>query len=207
MTENAVRPHGAKLGANIRAEGSRADLSRVEGRTTGVTVSSSASIRPASIAPIASILGGMSEPASELPAEALARRGVVTHLTINGERVALIVPASLMDTLRILATLLTSGQASAALPALLPEVYPWARYLPDEALQEFAGELGEALRGGDDAPELVERVVISWRSTAEAYADPELLAALRAPVTDCGPVPEPPASSRQHPGGLDALAR
>jgi len=32
-----------------------------------------------------------------------------------------------------------------------------------------------------------------WRATAETYADPELLSALKAPVRDCGPVPEPAA--------------
>jgi hypothetical protein len=140
-------------------------------------------------------LRDMSVPAREPPAdaEALARRGAITHVTINGERIALIVPASLMDTLRILAALLSTGSVSGDLPALLPDVYPWARHLPDEALEEFAADLGNALRAGADAPEQMEGVVISWRATAEAYADPDLLAALRAPVSDCGPVPEPAA--------------
>jgi hypothetical protein len=133
-------------------------------------------------------------PAPELPADAesLGRRSALTYMTINGERIALIVPASLMEALRILAVLLSSGQVSGELPALLPEVYTWARDLPEHELRVFAAELGEALRGGGpDAPELMERVVAGWRATAEAYADPELLAALRAPVSDCGPVPEP----------------
>jgi hypothetical protein len=49
----------------------------------------------------------MSEPAHDLPvspaveqAVELARRGVITHLTINGERVAAIVPESVLDALR-----------------------------------------------------------------------------------------------------------
>src|ERR1700683_4911075 len=67
--------------------------------------------------------GRMRVPAAEPPAyaESRAQRGALTHLTINGERVALIVPASLMDSLQILARLLVSDKARAALPALLPE--------------------------------------------------------------------------------------
>ena len=50
----------------------------------------------------------MSEPARDLPVSSpaveqaveLARRGVITHLTIHGERVAAIVPESVLDALR-----------------------------------------------------------------------------------------------------------
>lgn len=50
----------------------------------------------------------MSEPARDLPADssavasavANARRGVITHLTVGGERVAAIVPESLIEALR-----------------------------------------------------------------------------------------------------------
>jgi hypothetical protein len=49
----------------------------------------------------------MSEPAHDLPvspaveeAVELARHGVITHLTIRGERVAAIVPESLIESLR-----------------------------------------------------------------------------------------------------------
>lgn len=46
----------------------------------------------------------MSEPARDLPVSSpaveLARRGVITHLTINGKRVAAIVPESVLDALR-----------------------------------------------------------------------------------------------------------
>jgi hypothetical protein len=50
----------------------------------------------------------MSEPARDLPvgspaveqAIQLARRGVITHLTVRGERVAAIVPESVIDALR-----------------------------------------------------------------------------------------------------------
>jgi hypothetical protein len=50
----------------------------------------------------------VSEPARDLPVSSpaveqaveLARRGVITHLTINGERVAAIVPESVIEALR-----------------------------------------------------------------------------------------------------------
>jgi hypothetical protein len=50
----------------------------------------------------------VSEPAHDLPVSSpaveqaveLARRGVITHLTINGERVAAIVPESVIEALR-----------------------------------------------------------------------------------------------------------
>jgi hypothetical protein len=50
----------------------------------------------------------MSEPARDLPvgspaveqAVELARRGVITHLTVHGERVAAIVPESVIEALR-----------------------------------------------------------------------------------------------------------
>ena len=52
--------------------------------------------------------GHVSEPARDVPADseavtaavANARRGVITHLTIAGERVAAIVPESVLDALR-----------------------------------------------------------------------------------------------------------
>lgn len=65
--------------------------------------------------------GDMGMPAYDEPAgaESLAGRAVLTHLTVNGERVALIVPAALMDSLRILAGLLASGTPFPELQALL----------------------------------------------------------------------------------------
>lgn len=136
----------------------------------------------------------MSVPAAEPPADAgsLARRGAITHLTIDGERIALIVPAALMDVMRILAGLLVSDEATAELAGLLPAVYPWAQFLPEPDLTMFAAEVRDTIRaGGPDAPEQLERVVTAWRGTAEVFADPELLKALLADGGDWGPVPAP----------------
>lgn len=124
-------------------------------------------------------------------AEPRSREREIIDVEINGERVTLIVPGSLAEPMRILAGLLASEKASAVLPVLLADVYPWARHLPLEALEEFGADLRSALRDGAEAPGHMEQAVMSWRATAEAYADPDLLAALRAPVSDCGPVPEP----------------
>ena len=58
--------------------------------------------------PVRTYTGRVSEPARELPAEQPklladavgdARRGVITHVTIAGERVAAIVPQSVLDAL------------------------------------------------------------------------------------------------------------
>lgn len=142
------------------------------------------------------MLGSMSTAPHDLPqsAEELARRGVLTHITMGGERIALIVPASLMDTLRILAALLKTEPAAEELPDLLPAVYDWAKWLPPHERKAFAAELGEALRrDGDDAAEAMDRVTDAWRATAEVYSDEDVLSALRLPVEDHGPVPEPVA--------------
>ncbi|MEJ2856769.1 MULTISPECIES: hypothetical protein [unclassified Saccharothrix] len=81
---------------------------------------------------------------------------------------------------------------------VVPEVFPWVRYLPTESVREFVVELVEALRATDDldtkAP--VDVVIAAWKHTAEVYADPELLKALtQAEHGDFGPVPPPEVGS------------
>jgi hypothetical protein len=117
---------------------------------------------------------GQSEP--ELPSETLvsaidsARRGVVTHITINGERVAAIVSESTLAMSQLLTALLTSEMAASALPAVLPAAFPWARSLPDTdtQLKAFAGELREAVVA--ESPERVGRVLDDWQAVAEVRA-------------------------------------
>lgn len=68
-------------------------------------------------------LDTMSEPARDLPADSRAvadaiedaRRGVITHLTIGGERVAAIVPESLVEALRSLEDAEDAEDADAAM--------------------------------------------------------------------------------------------
>jgi hypothetical protein len=141
----------------------------------------------------------MSEPATEVAAEDApltkaadnARRGVVTHLTIHGERVAVIVPDSVIEALGVLTGILTSEQTAKILPAAIPAAIPWTRSLPQSELPILAAELAEAAAAGPDAPDLIATLIRDWQATAEAYADPEILAALTSPPVDCGPVPEP----------------
>jgi hypothetical protein len=68
-------------------------------------------------------LGRMSEPARDLPVNSpaveeaveLARHGVITHLTIHGERVAAIVPESVLDALRAAEDAEDAAEAEAAM--------------------------------------------------------------------------------------------
>ena len=64
----------------------------------------------------------MSEPARDVPvnpaveqAVELARRGVMTHFTIHGERVAAIVPESVLEALRALEDAEDAAEAEAAM--------------------------------------------------------------------------------------------
>jgi hypothetical protein len=116
----------------------------------------------------------MGECTPELPADTLvsavdnASRGVVTHITMQGERVATIVSESTLAMSQLLAALLTSEMAASALPAVLPTAFPWASSLPDDHLKAFAGELREAVVA--ELPERVERVLIDWQAVAEVRA-------------------------------------
>jgi hypothetical protein len=116
----------------------------------------------------------MGEPAPELPADTLlsavdnARRGVVTHITIKGERVAAIVSESTLAMSQLLAVLLTREMAASALPAVLPAAFPWARSIPAGELKAFADELREAVVA--ESPERVRRVLDAWQAVAEVRA-------------------------------------
>jgi hypothetical protein len=150
----------------------------------------------------------MSEPAPGLPAGTLvsavnnARRGVVTHITIHGERVAAIVPESVIEAFRIFAAIVTSNESTLPL-GVLQAIFRWARSLPPDQLQQFAAELtaatasstreltAAAAGGRVKLPDLMGRVINAWKATAEAYADPARTEALRAPAEDSGPVPDP----------------
>jgi hypothetical protein len=122
----------------------------------------------------------MGQSVPELPADILvsavdnARRGVVTHITIKGERAAAIVSESTLESTlamsRLLAVLLTTEMAASALPALLPAAFPWASSLPDTDthLKAFADELREAVVA--ESPERVAVVLLDWQAVAEVRA-------------------------------------
>ena len=116
----------------------------------------------------------MGQSAPELPADALvsavdnARHGVVTHITIKGERVAAVVSESTLAMAQLAAVLLASEAAAGALPAVLPAAFPWCRSLPDDHLRAFAGELREAVVA--ESPERVAVVLVDWQAVAEVRA-------------------------------------
>ncbi len=86
------------------------------------------------------------------------------------------------------------GAARALVVDVLPEAFPWVKFLPREDVQEFVVDLVATLRAAESVnnPAPVALVIESWRHTAEVYADPELAAALAADtVDDLGPVAEP----------------
>lgn len=87
-------------------------------------------------------------------------------------------------------------QARALLLDVIPEAFPWVRFLPREDVQAFLVELIGTLRAVEelDSPAPVVQVITEWRHTAEVHADPELFAALTDEGEDHGAVPAPPAS-------------
>jgi len=116
----------------------------------------------------------MGQPTPELSADTLvsaienARRGVVTHITVKGERVAALVSRSTLAMSRLLAAMLASETAASALPAALPTAFPWSSSPPDDHLKAFAGELREAVVA--ESPERIGRVLFDWQSVAEVRA-------------------------------------
>jgi hypothetical protein len=97
-----------------------------------------------------------------------ARRGVVTHITIKGERVCAIVPQSTLAMSQLLAALLTSETAASALPEVLSAAFPWASSLPEDHLNTFAGELRGAVVA--ESPKQVETVLFDWHAVADVRA-------------------------------------
>ncbi|WP_019816624.1 hypothetical protein [Saccharomonospora saliphila] len=76
---------------------------------------------------------------------------------------------------------------------VVPRAFPWVRFLPKEGVRQFVVELVDTLEAAEsvDNPAPVAHLVAAWRSTAEIYADPELLATLRRDGADFGAVGEP----------------
>ncbi len=81
---------------------------------------------------------------------------------------------------------------------LLPQVFPWLRFLPAGDRIEFVRELIAVWDASHDvdSPAPVLQLITEWRNTAQVYADPELLKVLRSEVIeDAGPVSAPDATS------------
>ncbi|NEA34778.1 hypothetical protein G3I17_24420 [Streptomyces sp. SID13031] len=75
---------------------------------------------------------------------------------------------------------------SSQLVDLLPQVFPWVRYLPDGDQREFARELAAGWDASEDvgSPAFVLQLITEWSNTAHIYTDPELLMALSSPMDE-----------------------
>lgn len=77
---------------------------------------------------------------------------------------------------------------------ILPDAFPWVRFLPEPDVHAFAVELVETMRAADSIGNSasVAQMLVAWQHTAEVHSDPELLAALtRDHEADYGQVPDP----------------
>jgi hypothetical protein len=77
---------------------------------------------------------------------------------------------------------------------ILPDAFPWVRFLPEFDLHAFAVELVDTMRAADSVGNsaAVAQMLTAWQHTAEVHSDPGLLAALRRDHDeDHGPVPDP----------------
>ncbi|WP_322759962.1 hypothetical protein [Frankia sp. Cr2] len=89
-------------------------------------------------------------------------------------------------TARLFTALIGNDEGARAVLLALPEVFPWSRHLSADEIREFLADLVNATR---DVAELdihshLHRVIVEWRATARILADPELTAALTAPLPD-----------------------
>ncbi|MCF6473727.1 hypothetical protein FAF44_35880 [Nonomuraea sp. MG754425] len=72
---------------------------------------------------------------------------------------------------------------------VLAEELPWVTWLPDEERPECVRELLAHLIAGADTGELLPfaRALMSWRSTALVWSDPQLARELQGPFPGDGP--------------------
>ncbi|GAA0359032.1 hypothetical protein NE235_17420 [Actinoallomurus spadix] len=100
--------------------------------------------------------------------------------------------AAMSVTTRLFVSLVKQDEGARALLMVLPEAFPWVKFLPTEDVRAFLVELVETANACAELDTLapLETVVEAWRSTARIHADPELRARLTEPLdgTDYGPV-------------------
>jgi hypothetical protein len=136
----------------------------------------------------------MSEPARRLDADESAPEldaedalhGVVNQLIVNGQRMSVIIPGSVMAMMPVLAELLRKAEAAGYLHALLPVTMPWVSVLPEAELAAFATALADAAASGVHAPERLGACLREWQATAEVYADPGEAGRLRQALREAG---------------------
>ncbi|WP_229694240.1 hypothetical protein [Lentzea pudingi] len=82
---------------------------------------------------------------------------------------------------------------------VMPKAFPWVRFLPREDMQAFVVELVDTLEAANSlgTPAPVSQLIGQWRRTAEAHADPKLVAILTGDHgEDFGEVPMPGAAAQ-----------
>ncbi|WP_394615398.1 hypothetical protein JNUCC0626_37405 [Lentzea sp. JNUCC 0626] len=70
-----------------------------------------------------------------------------------------------------------SKGASGLIADVMPKVFPWMRFLPDDDRRLFAVEIVEVLEASNSlgTPAPVLQLITEWRHTAEVCADPRLV--------------------------------
>jgi hypothetical protein len=99
-------------------------------------------------------------------------------------------------TTRMFVALMQHDEAARSLLVdVVPEAFPWVRFLPTQEVRAFVLELVETLRSADalNNPAPVVQVIAAWQHTAEVHADPDLAARIHLLEGDFGPVPPPAA--------------
>jgi len=126
------------------------------------------------------------------------RRGGEEDLVLTTASHAAEVTESASATTTLFITLMReSDNARNLATEVLPTAFPWVKFLPTHDVQAFVVELVDTIEAAEslDNPAPVAALIAAWRHTAELYADPDLLASLRADGDDFGPIPQPPTAS------------
>ncbi|MFI9385329.1 hypothetical protein [Kutzneria sp. NPDC052558] len=104
----------------------------------------------------------------------------------------------LSATTRIFVALIAKDAAARTLlTEVIPEAFPWVRFLPKQDVQQFLVELVETLRAAEDLDNLapVAQLIVEWKHTAEVHSDPELKRALTHDLGDLGSLLPPEATT------------
>lgn len=132
-----------------------------------------------------------------------ARRGLLLHRRGDEEDLYLTTAARAEEVVQVVdsttrmfvALIREEPKAVDLLTRVFPDAFPWVRFLPPKAVQEFLIELVETARASTELGMVspIAQVIAAWKHTAEVYADPELHKTLTSDTGDAdfGPVPPP----------------
>jgi hypothetical protein len=97
---------------------------------------------------------------------------------------------------RMLVHVVRMLDADAILPHVVEDAMPWSRFLPEADRAEFVAQFARTVEAAAELGNLVPAGILlnQWKTTAEAWADPALCAALEAELEE-GPIVERPAGA------------